>query len=257
MRGQNRALLSAGRPETPETKRKQTVYERGTCCLCLRAPRCRPPVLPGRLLFPSDDGWTRGAIQAPVLQQRYLHNTGLPPVTSDTARPGSGPPGSPSPSDPARSQPHSSLCRTGGPHGHGDALGADTGSAPGAPEVMSPRAEHAQHPQTTATSPLALSWTWCLGKEWGCGRAEPWWVQPVGRGGDCSAGGTGTHPAHGDEGWKRGDPLPARVLSSTKPAASSRDPNLLGFEVTRGAGKGKPRAVRLLLETRSCRGGTG
>lgn len=165
MRGQNRALLSAGRPETPETKRKQTVYERGTCCLCLRAPRCRPPVLPGRLLFPSDDGWTRGAIQAPVLQQRYLHNTGLPPVTSDTARPGSGPPGSPSPSDPAQTQPHSSLCGTGGPHGHGDALGADTGSAPGAPEAMSPRAEHAQPPQNTATSPLASSWT-CLGA-WG------------------------------------------------------------------------------------------
>lgn len=65
-----------------------------------------------------------------MLQQQYLHNTGLPPVTSDTAQPGLGPPPAPAslgPSDTARTQPMSSLTLgLRGPHCCRDALSAGT-----------------------------------------------------------------------------------------------------------------------------------
>lgn len=47
-----------------------------------------------------------------MLQQRYLHNTGLPPVTSDSAQPGLGPPPTPAslgPSGTPQTQPMSNL----------------------------------------------------------------------------------------------------------------------------------------------------
>lgn len=77
-RGPSRTKLRAGRsrPETGETKGKQTGLEPGARCRVCPPPRrakmmdgCSQPArLPGR--------------------PRYLHNTGVPPVTSDMALPG-------------------------------------------------------------------------------------------------------------------------------------------------------------------------
>lgn len=93
-------------------------------------PALPPPALPGGFCSPAVmDGGT-GPFSSAVLQQRYLHNTGLPPVTSDTAQPALGPPPTlarPGPSNTTQTQPMSSL-KLGlrGPHCCWDALSTDT-----------------------------------------------------------------------------------------------------------------------------------
>lgn len=63
-------------PETRETKGKQTGLEPSArCCVC------PPPRRVGMM-----DGCSQPA--RPPGRPRYLHNTGVPPVTSDTALPG-------------------------------------------------------------------------------------------------------------------------------------------------------------------------
>lgn len=74
-----------------------------------------------------------------MLQQQYLHNTGLPPVTSDIVQPSLGPPPTPAslgPSDAAWTQSMSSPnLGIGGPHCCRDALNAHAaGKAPGTSE---------------------------------------------------------------------------------------------------------------------------
>lgn len=77
-RGPSRTKLGAGRsrPETRETKGKQTGLEPGARC------RVCPPPCRARMM----DGCSQPA-RLPG-RPRYLHNTGVPPVTSDTALPG-------------------------------------------------------------------------------------------------------------------------------------------------------------------------
>lgn len=77
--GDQRDKTGTGRsraPEMRETKGKQTGLEPSArCCVC-------PP--------PSRAGMMDGCSQParPPGRPRYLHNTGVPPVTSDTALPG-------------------------------------------------------------------------------------------------------------------------------------------------------------------------
>lgn len=73
--GQNPEPVTA-RPEMRETKGKQTGLEPGARC-----PVCPPP-RQARMM----DGCSQPA--RPPGGSRYLHNTGVPPVTSDTALPG-------------------------------------------------------------------------------------------------------------------------------------------------------------------------
>ena len=73
--GQNPEPVTA-RPETRETKGKQTGLEPGARC------RVCPPPRRARMM----DGCSQPA--RPPGRSRYLHNTGVPPVTSDTALPG-------------------------------------------------------------------------------------------------------------------------------------------------------------------------
>ena len=76
--GQNPEPVTAGPPkcEMRETKGKQTGLEPGARC------RVCPPPRRARMM----DGCSQPA--RPPGRPRYLHNTGVPPVTSDTALPG-------------------------------------------------------------------------------------------------------------------------------------------------------------------------
>lgn len=73
--GQNPEPVTA-RPEPRETKGKQTGLESGARCRV-----CPPPCRAGMM-----DGFSQPA--RPPGRSCYLHNTGVPPVTSDTALPG-------------------------------------------------------------------------------------------------------------------------------------------------------------------------
>ena len=77
--GASRTKPGAGHsraPKTRETKGKQTGLEPGArCCVC-------PPPRRARMM----DGCSQ--LARPPGRPRYLHNTGVPPVTSDTALPG-------------------------------------------------------------------------------------------------------------------------------------------------------------------------
>lgn len=74
--GQNPEPVTAGAPKTRETKGKQTGLEPGARC------RVCPPPRRARMM----DGCSQ--LARPPGRPRYLHNTGVPPVTSDTALPG-------------------------------------------------------------------------------------------------------------------------------------------------------------------------
>ena len=77
--GASRTKPGAGHsraPKTRETKGKQTGLEPGArCCVC-------PPPRRARMM----DGCSQ--LARPPGRPRYLHDTGVPPVTSDTALPG-------------------------------------------------------------------------------------------------------------------------------------------------------------------------
>lgn len=107
-------------------------------CVCM-PHTAGPPCSKGGFCSPAMmDGCIR-PFRPAMLQQQYLHNTGLPPVTSDTAWPNLGPPptaASLGPSDTARTQSMCSLkLGVGGPHCCRDALSAHSAvSAPGTSE---------------------------------------------------------------------------------------------------------------------------
>lgn len=119
-----------------QKENKQFMSRAHAACVC--APRAAgPPGSQGGFCSPAMmDGHT-GPFRPAVLRRRYLHNTSLPPVTSDTAQPASGPPRPPShPSGPAQTP----APRLGSPCRR-DVLGADgTGSmatsAPAPPRAV-------------------------------------------------------------------------------------------------------------------------
>lgn len=119
-----------GAPKRERQKEnKQFMSRAHAACVCM--PRAAgPPCSQGGFCSPAMMDGRIGPFRPAMLQQRYLHNTGLPPVTSDTGQPGLGPPptpASPGPSDTARTQPMSSLTLgLGGPHCCRDAPSTDT-----------------------------------------------------------------------------------------------------------------------------------
>jgi len=133
-------------------------------CVCM--PRAAgPPCSQGGFCSPAMMDGRIGPFRPAMLQQRYLHNTGLPPVTSDTAQPGLGPPptpASPGLSDTSQTQPMGSpTLGLGGPHSCRDALSADAPQrALPAPRGDVPRGRALPTlPTATASPALAQSQT--------------------------------------------------------------------------------------------------
>lgn len=125
-----------GAPKRERQKEnKQFMSRAHAACVCM-PHTAGPPCSKGGFCSPAMMDGCIGPFRPAMLQQQYLHNTGLPPVTSDTARPSLGPPPTPAclgPSDAARTQ---SMCSPklgiGGPHCCRDAPSAHTAvSAPG------------------------------------------------------------------------------------------------------------------------------